>query len=128
MLCTMTFDKHTCLDSIKCGGIARYTNHLCSPNFYVEKWEVHGFLCVGTFANFDIQLGKESTTDYQCEMNHTIKLTKCFFMSKKCHVNIELSLKKSATSGPKICNRQTKGPSKNKTPVCAEKSLGGQLK
>ena len=48
-------------------------------------------------------------------------------VKKNCG-NIISSLKKSITSNPKICNRKTKGLSKNKNPVCTEKSLEDKIK
>ena len=54
----MSFDKHTCLDVMKHGGITRHTTHSCGPHCCVEKWEAHGYLGVGMFAKYEIQLGE----------------------------------------------------------------------
>ena len=83
---------------------------------------------MGMFAKCNVQLGEELTTCYQCEMNHTIELTKCYYMSKKFRGNVESSLKNNVTSNPKICNRQTKDPSKKKAPVCTETFLRDKIK
>ena len=58
MLHMMTFDKQTCLDSMKHVGIIRYINNSCSPNVYVDKWEAHGYLREGMLAKCSIQLGE----------------------------------------------------------------------
>ena len=58
MLHTMAFDKYTCLNSMKHGGITRGMNNSCIPNGYVKKWEVCDYSCVVMFENLDIQLGE----------------------------------------------------------------------
>ena len=42
MLLMMKFDTEACLERMKNGGIERCMNYSCSPNCYIEKWEVQG--------------------------------------------------------------------------------------
>ena len=71
-------DKQTCSDGVKHGGTTRHMSYSCSPNCYVDKWEVCRYSRAGMFDNHDIQLGKESIKDFQCDIDHTIKLIKCY--------------------------------------------------
>ena len=80
------------------------------------------------FVKHEIQLGEDSTTDFQCDMNCARKLTKCCSASKNCRWHIESSLKINYAPDPNINKRQNKCPSKKKTPACLEFSSGGDIK
>ncbi|CDO91824.1 unnamed protein product [Kluyveromyces dobzhanskii CBS 2104] len=55
------------LDATLKGCIARFCNHSCNPNSYVNKWVVNGKLKMGIFANRQIKKGEEVTFDYNVD-------------------------------------------------------------
>jgi SET domain-containing protein len=52
------------IDATRCGNIARFINHSCSPNLETQKWAVGGEMCIGLFALRNIQPGEELSFDY----------------------------------------------------------------
>ena len=42
------------------GNVARFINHSCDPNCYVQKWHVCGEMRIGIFARRDIPAGEEN--------------------------------------------------------------------
>ena len=55
------------IDATIKGAIARFCNHSCYPNAYVNKWVVAGKLRMGIFSKRDIQKGEEITFDYNVD-------------------------------------------------------------
>ncbi|KAJ1561258.1 DNA-binding transcription repressor [Cladochytrium tenue] len=55
------------LDACRKGTEARFVNHSCSPNCYIDKWLVRGEHRVGVFALRDIPPGTELTYDYKLQ-------------------------------------------------------------
>ncbi|QEU58519.1 Set2 [Kluyveromyces lactis] len=55
------------IDATLKGCIARFCNHSCNPNAYVNKWVVNGKLKMGIFANRHISKGEEVTFDYNVD-------------------------------------------------------------
>ena len=55
------------IDATIKGCIARFCNHSCNPNAYVNKWVVNGKLKMGIFANRLISKGEEVTFDYNVD-------------------------------------------------------------
>jgi histone-lysine N-methyltransferase ASH1L len=56
------------IDATRYGNLLRFTNHSCSPNCEMQKWNVRGVLRVGLFAIKEIPAGSELCFDYQMEM------------------------------------------------------------
>ncbi|SCU87474.1 LADA_0E04214g1_1 [Lachancea dasiensis] len=55
------------VDATVKGSLARFCNHSCNPNAYVNKWDVAGKLRMGIFANRKILRGEEITFDYNVD-------------------------------------------------------------
>ncbi|ODV90547.1 hypothetical protein CANCADRAFT_31467 [Tortispora caseinolytica NRRL Y-17796] len=55
------------IDATQKGALARYCNHSCNPNAYVDKWVVGEKLRMGIFAKRDIIPGEEITFDYNVD-------------------------------------------------------------
>lgn len=55
------------IDASMKGCIARFCNHSCNPNAYVNKWVVNGKLKMGIFSNRHIKKGEEVTFDYNVD-------------------------------------------------------------
>ncbi|SCU99595.1 LAME_0G04104g1_1 [Lachancea meyersii CBS 8951] len=55
------------IDATMKGSLARFCNHSCNPNAYVNKWDVAGKLRMGIFAHRDIAKGEEITFDYNVD-------------------------------------------------------------
>lgn len=63
----MEFHEGTILDATR-GNVARFVNHSCNPNCYMEKWLVDGEPRMALFAGHDgIMTGEELTYDYNWE-------------------------------------------------------------
>ncbi len=56
------------IDATRYGNLLRFTNHSCSPNCEMQKWNVRGVMRVGLFAIKEIPAGSELCFDYQMEM------------------------------------------------------------
>lgn len=55
------------IDATVKGSLARFCNHSCNPNAYVNKWVVAGKLRMGIFASRKIHKGEEITFDYNVD-------------------------------------------------------------
>lgn len=55
------------IDATERGSLARFCNHSCRPNAYVDKWMVGGKLRMGIFAKRAILQGEEITFDYNVD-------------------------------------------------------------
>lgn len=63
----MMLKKDSFIDATIKGSLARFCNHSCSPNAYVDKWVVGDKLRMGIFAKRTIQAGEEITFDYNVD-------------------------------------------------------------
>ncbi|KAK9464050.1 uncharacterized protein V1516DRAFT_669422 [Lipomyces oligophaga] len=55
------------VDATQKGCLARFCNHSCNPNCFVDKWVVNNKLRMGIFAKRDIVRGEEITFDYNVD-------------------------------------------------------------
>lgn len=55
------------IDATAKGCLARFCNHSCNPNCYVDKWVVGDKLKMGIFTKRDVQAGEELTFDYNVD-------------------------------------------------------------
>ncbi|KAE8234606.1 hypothetical protein CF326_g343 [Tilletia indica] len=63
----MMLQREEYLDATKKGGKARFLNHSCNPNCYVEKWQVGKHMRMGIFARREIRAGEELTFNYNVD-------------------------------------------------------------
>lgn len=63
----MMLQRGEYIDATKRGCLARFCNHSCNPNCYVDKWVVGTKLKMGIFAKRAIQRGEELTFDYNVD-------------------------------------------------------------
>lgn len=63
----MMLKKDSFIDATIKGSLARFCNHSCNPNAYVDKWVVGDKLRMGIFAKRTIQEGEEITFDYNVD-------------------------------------------------------------
>lgn len=71
----MMLQKGEFVDATQRGCLARFCNHSCNPNCYVDKWVVKDKLRMGIFAKFDIQRGEEITFDYNVDRYGLVALS-----------------------------------------------------
>lgn len=55
------------IDGTMKGSVARFVNHSCDPNCYIEKWQVDDKIRIGIFAKRRISTGEELTFDYNVD-------------------------------------------------------------
>ncbi|KAK9234158.1 hypothetical protein V1525DRAFT_435879 [Lipomyces kononenkoae] len=63
----MMLQKGEFVDATQKGCLARFCNHSCNPNCYVDKWAVKDKLRMGIFAKRHIKAGEEITFDYNVD-------------------------------------------------------------
>lgn len=63
----MMLQKGEYIDATTKGCLARFCNHSCNPNCYVDKWVVGDKLRMGIFTKRDILKGEEITFDYNVD-------------------------------------------------------------
>lgn len=63
----MMLKKDSFIDATMKGSLARFCNHSCNPNAYVDKWVVGEKLRMGIFSKRNIQKGEEITFDYNVD-------------------------------------------------------------
>ncbi|EDO18530.1 hypothetical protein Kpol_2001p35 [Vanderwaltozyma polyspora DSM 70294] len=71
------------IDATIKGSLARFCNHSCNPNAYVNKWVVAGKLKMGIFAKRDIYKGEEITFDYNVD-RYGATAQKCYCEEPNC--------------------------------------------
>lgn len=79
----MMLQKGEFIDATMKGNLARFCNHSCNPNAYVDKWVVGDRLRMGIFAKRDIQQGEEITFDYNVD-RYGANPQKCYCGEKNC--------------------------------------------
>lgn len=63
----MMLKNDSFIDATVKGSLARFCNHSCNPNAYVDKWVVGEKLRMGIFSKRAIQKGEEITFDYNVD-------------------------------------------------------------
>ncbi|KAG7661661.1 SET2 [[Candida] subhashii] len=63
----MMLKSDSFIDATVKGSLARFINHSCNPNAYVDKWVVGDKLRMGIFAKRKILKGEEITFDYNVD-------------------------------------------------------------
>lgn len=63
----MMLTKNAFIDATEKGSLARFCNHSCAPNAYIDKWVVGDKLRMGIFAKSKISEGTEITFDYNVD-------------------------------------------------------------
>lgn len=63
----MMLQKNEFVDATRKGCLARFCNHSCNPNCYVEKWVVGNKLRMGIFSKRRIVRGEEITFNYNVD-------------------------------------------------------------
>lgn len=71
------------IDATIKGSLARFCNHSCNPNAYVNKWVVGGKLRMGIFAKRNINKGEEVTFDYNVD-RYGAAAQKCYCEEPNC--------------------------------------------
>lgn len=79
----MMLAKDAFIDATDKGCLARFCNHSCSPNAFVDKWVVGDKLRMGIFAKKTIQPGEEITFDYNVD-RYGAQLQPCYCGSSNC--------------------------------------------
>lgn len=79
----MMLTKDAFIDATDRGSLARFCNHSCSPNAYVDKWVVGEKLRMGIFAKRPIAQGEEITFDYNVD-RYGAQLQPCYCGSPNC--------------------------------------------
>ncbi|KAK9449347.1 uncharacterized protein V1518DRAFT_437715 [Limtongia smithiae] len=63
----MMLQKGEFVDATQKGCLARFCNHSCNPNCFVDKWVVKDKVRMGIFAKRDLLRGEEITFDYNVD-------------------------------------------------------------
>lgn len=79
----MMLTKDAFIDATERGSLARFCNHSCSPNAYVDKWVVGDKLRMGIFAKSVIKSGEEITFDYNVD-RYGAQQHPCYCGSANC--------------------------------------------
>lgn len=79
----MMLTKDAFIDATEKGSLARFCNHSCSPNAYVDKWVVGDKLRMGIFAKRTIVKGEEITFDYNVD-RYGAQLQPCYCEAPNC--------------------------------------------
>ncbi|GEQ67658.1 hypothetical protein JCM33374_g1323 [Metschnikowia sp. JCM 33374] len=79
----MMLTKDAFIDATDKGCLARFCNHSCSPNAYVDKWVVGDKLRMGIFAKRAIEKGEEITFDYNVD-RYGAQSQPCYCGSANC--------------------------------------------
>lgn len=79
----MMLQKGEFIDATEKGCLARFCNHSCSPNAFVDKWVVGEKLKMGIFAKRDISAGEEITFNYNVD-RYGAEAQPCFCEAKNC--------------------------------------------
>lgn len=79
----MMLTKDAFIDATEKGLLARFCNHSCLPNAYVDKWVVGDRLRMGIFARRAIAPGEEITFDYNVD-RYGAQLQPCYCGLSNC--------------------------------------------
>lgn len=79
----MMLKNDSFIDATLKGSLARFCNHSCNPNAYVDKWVVGDKLRMGIFAKRAILQGEEITFDYNVD-RYGAQLQPCYCGEPNC--------------------------------------------
>lgn len=79
----MMIQDNEIIDATKRASLARYCNHSCDPNAYVDKWVVKKRFKMGIFAKRDITMGEEICFDYNVD-RYGAEPQKCYCGTANC--------------------------------------------
>lgn len=79
----LKIDKTFVIDAARKGSIARFVNHSCEPNCYIEKLYVNGLPRMVLFASFPIAVDEEITFDYRFD-SFEVTAQHCYCGSANC--------------------------------------------
>ncbi|RPB05603.1 hypothetical protein L873DRAFT_1797287 [Choiromyces venosus 120613-1] len=79
----MSLGKNEFIDATKKGGLARFCNHSCNPNCFIDKWVVGEKLRMGIFTKRDVVAGEELVFDYNVDRYGTEPQT-CYCGETNC--------------------------------------------
>lgn len=79
----MMLQKGEFIDATVKGGLARFCNHSCDPNCYVDKWIVGDKLRMGIFTKREILCGEEITFDYNVD-RYGAEAQECYCGEPNC--------------------------------------------
>lgn len=79
----MMLKNDSFIDATIKGSLARFCNHSCNPNAYVDKWVVGDKLRMGIFSKRPIQEGEEVTFDYNVD-RYGAQSQECFCGEPNC--------------------------------------------
>lgn len=79
----MSLGKNEFVDATKKGNLARFCNHSCNPNCYVDKWIVGTKFRMGIFAKRKVIKGEELTFDYNVD-RYGADAQKCYCGEPNC--------------------------------------------
>ncbi|ODQ63353.1 SET domain-containing protein, partial [Nadsonia fulvescens var. elongata DSM 6958] len=79
----MMLQKNEFIDATQKGCLARFCNHSCNPNSYVDKWIVGSKLRMGIFAKRTVLKGEEITFDYNVD-RYGADAQKCYCGEPNC--------------------------------------------
>lgn len=79
----MLIQDNEIIDATKRASLARYCNHSCDPNAYIEKWVVNKRFRMGIFAKRNIVKGEEICFDYNVD-RYGAEPQKCYCGAANC--------------------------------------------
>ncbi|KAG0680486.1 histone methyltransferase set2 [Pichia californica] len=79
----MMIQDNEIIDATKRASLARYCNHSCDPNAYIEKWVVNKRFRMGIFAKRNIKKGEEICFDYNVD-RYGAEPQKCYCGASNC--------------------------------------------
>jgi SET domain-containing protein len=79
----MMLQRNLFIDATERGSLARFCNHSCLPNSYVDKWVVGTKLRMGIFSKRAIVRGEEITFDYNVD-RYGAQLQPCYCGEPNC--------------------------------------------
>jgi len=86
----MALNDGNYIDALSTNCKAKFLNHSCEPNCFLQVWDVSGTSRVGVFSLRAIVAEEELTIDYRWLIAGGSK-TKCFCESKNCRGTIEIN-------------------------------------
>lgn len=97
----MLLTKEVFIDATVKGNIARYFNHSCNPNCFIERWHVGGKVRIGVFTTRDVNADEELCFDYNTD-GDDLSRQRCLCGELNCKgvIGVSRSSLSSAVSMP----------------------------
>lgn len=96
------------IDATQKGAVARFMNHCCEPNCYVQEWNVLGFPRMGIFALKNIAKDEELSFDYKMKrLGSMFENCKCGAPSCRGSLSIEEPGAMSSNGADSAQDRET---------------------